>query len=210
MRPTHHPGPARRGLRHPPPPRAASPRPNRHGPLPGRLSHGGDLPRSGRQSGLRPVEPAGPVAEPPLGSVVRRLRRCSGHGLPLPGWPVRGPIQRGRGAAQSPGDPMAHRGANHLLHRTTRAPKGPGRAAGRHVAPPARRPTLGGRRRPGDRGSTGPDSRRRPHLVARSDLRRGAHGADPGRRCLLCPVATRRIVRCGPPGGHGLRNSGGG
>lgn len=66
-------------------------------------------------------------------------------------------------------------------------------------------------------GSDGPDTadltahRGRPPVpVARPCHRRGEVRPPARRRCLLCPVVARRVVRCGVDRGHGRRHRRGG
>ena len=206
----HDPGPARRGLRRPPPARAARPRTVHDGPAVQARAHRRHVPRRRRERRLQAHGGRDP----------RRSPAASTCAAPCPRTPGRWPRARSRRALTSCSSTasrssrfagrraVAHRRADHLLPRSPRAPQGPRRAARGDGRPAPATSACGsaatGRRPRRSRPAAAGDPR--IEWLGRHQ-RRGEGGPPAGRRRVLRPVAARRVVRRGAARGDGRRDA---
>ena len=164
---------------------------------------------AGERQGLHLVLARREVAVQEARPALRRQRGRRAHGPQgALGGDLHGAVQRGRGRDVLQGHAVAHRGADGLLHRSPRAPQGPGRAARGHDRAARPRPAVDRRRRSRDR----PCCAQRVAGDARiewlgriSDEEKASRlrGAD----VFCAPSLHGRVVRRGAARGHGRRHA---
>ena len=132
-----HPRGAGRGVRRPPPPRAARPRRHHDRVRAASGPAGGHVPR-GRHLGQLPVGPArGALAGRPARPPVRGLGRRGGAGVEVPRGHLRAGVQRHRDRPVRQGAADPHRRSDDPVPRPSRGPQGSVRAARRDDVAPA-------------------------------------------------------------------------
>ena len=205
----HHPGPARRGLRRHPRPRAprAGPGPDHAAPQDGAAHR--HLPRRRRERRLQVPPPAGAVARRAPRRPLRGVRPGRGPGPALPRGRLPAGVQRHRRRPPRRRRPVARRAAP--------------RCSSSGATSPARASTSSWTRSTASRTTCGsglratvptpPALRARspigPHRMAGAHLRRREAATHPGRLRVLRAGPAGRVLRHRPARGHGRGHAGG-